>query len=281
MGIQFNTNYWPIVQFSLIEEVNDENFEQYKVNFLNLLLRCKKNKEKMLLICDLESDIGIPMKYVFKLALFNKKIFKFNKLYLQGVCVLSKSKTFKNIFKIYLSLITPSSPYKLCSSYAKINTYIEKEFQINFNTFVFSKDFLNKTNIIRNNEQQKELKEKSLSQNDGDYELSESSDNLDEIDSNDSSEDFHVKLNEAKKDNQMYLNENESSSKSELYDLLNKEDEQITLNLKIDDNENQEYINDKNSKNNKNNKNDINGKKDINNNKKSYKVPMTTSSLIA
>ena len=24
MGIQFNTDYWPIVQFSLVEEVNDE-----------------------------------------------------------------------------------------------------------------------------------------------------------------------------------------------------------------------------------------------------------------
>lgn len=266
MGIQFNTDYWPIVQFSLVEEVNDKNFEQYKVNFLNLLLRCKKKKEKILLICDLETDIAIPMKYVFKLALFNKKIFKFNKLYLQGVCVLSKSKTFKNIFKIYLSLITPSSPYKLCSSYTKINSYIEKEFLINFDTSVFSKDFLNKTNIIKNNtDQLKDNKEKLLSKNENekDSELSDFSDNLDETDSNDSSEDFYLKLNEAKKDNQIYLNENESSSKSELYDLLNKEEEPLMLNLKIDDDKNQESKNDKNSK------------------KKSYKVPMTTSSLIA
>lgn len=231
MGIQFNTDYWPIVQFSLVEEVNDENFEQYKVNFLNLLLRCKKNKEKMLLICNLETDITIPMKYVFKLALFNKKIFKFNKLYLQGVCVLSKSKTFKNIFKIYLSLITPSSPYKLCSSYIKINNYIKKEFQINFDTSIFSKDFLNNTNIIRNNNtQHKGIKENASSQDEEDEENSESSEtnnNLDEIDSNDSSEDFQQKLNEVKKDNQMYMNENESSSKSELYDLLNKEDDAL------------------------------------------------------
>jgi len=270
MGIQFNTDYWPIVQFSLVEEVNDENFEQYKVNFLNLLLRCKKNKEKILLVCDLENDVAIPMKYVFKLALFNKKIFKFNKLYLQGVCVLSTSKTFKNIFKIYLSLITPSSPYKLCSSYTKINSYIEKEFQINFDTSVFSKDFLNKTNIIRNNsKQQKNIKEKLLCQNGEDSELSEYSDNLDEIDSNDSSEDFHQKLNEFKKDNQMYMNENESSSKSELYDLLSKEEEPLMLNLKIDDDNNQEY------------KNNINSKNDKNSKKKSYKVPITTSSLIA
>lgn len=270
MGIKFNTDYWPIVQFRLIEEVNDENFENYKVNFLNLLLRCKKNKEKMLLICDLENDASIPMKYIFKLALFNKKIFKFNKLYLRGVCVLSKSKTFKNIFKIYLSLITPSAPYKLCSSYDKINNYIEKEFKINFDTYVFSKDFLNKINIIRNNtEQHKDIKEKLLSKNGEDYELSESSDNLDEIDSNDSSEDFHQKLNEAKKDNQMYMNENESSSKSELYDLLNKEEEPLILNLKINDDDDQEYINNKNSKIDKNSK------------KKSYKVPLTTSSLNA
>jgi hypothetical protein len=185
----------------------------------------------MLLICDLETDIPIPMKYVFKLALFNKKIYKFNKLYLQGVCVLSKSKTFKHIFKIYLSLITPSSPYKLCSSYDKINNYISKEFQINFNTSIFSKDFLNKSIIVINNsDQQEDIKEKSLCQNEEDAELSETSDNLDELDSNDSSEDFNQKLNEAKKDNQLYMYEYESSSKSELYELLNKEEENFSQN---------------------------------------------------
>jgi len=143
MGIQFNITYWPIVYFKLIGNINDEHFEDYKINYLNLLIKCKKKKENILLIADLNSNYDMPMKYIFKLALFNKKLFKFNKLYLQAVCIFNQSKSFKNLLKIYLSLITPSSPYKLCSSLDKINIYLKDSLNIHFDTNIFN---LNKEN---------------------------------------------------------------------------------------------------------------------------------------
>ena len=93
----------------------------------------------------------MPMKYIFKLALFNKKLFKFNKLHLHAVCIFSQSKSFKNLLKIYLSLITPSSPYKLCSSFDKINIYLKDNLNIIFDTNIFN---LNKENSTNNIEHQ-------------------------------------------------------------------------------------------------------------------------------
>jgi hypothetical protein len=149
MGLKFNINYWPIVHFKLIGNINDENFEIYKVYYLNLLIKCKKNKEKIILIADLNSNYDMPMKYIFKLALFNKKLFKFNKLYLNAVLIFSQSNSFKNLLKVYLSMITPSSPYKLCSSFEKINLYLTNNLNINFDVNIFNLNNVN--NVNQNN----------------------------------------------------------------------------------------------------------------------------------
>jgi hypothetical protein len=147
MGLKFNVNYWPIVHFKLIGNINDENFETYKLYYLNLLIKCKKNKEKIILIADLNSNYDMPMKYIFKLALFNKKLFKFNKLYLNAVLIFSQSQSFKNLLKVYLSMITPSSPYKLCSSFEKINLYLTNNLNINFDANIFNLNNVNQNNI--------------------------------------------------------------------------------------------------------------------------------------
>ena len=151
MGLKFNVNYWPIVHFKLIGNINDENFEEYKVYYLNLLIKCKKHKEKIILIADLNSNYEMPMKYIFKLALFNKKLFKFNKLYLNAVLIFSQSKSFKNLLKVYLSMITPSSPYKLCSSFEKINLYLTNNLNINFDVNIFNLNNVNNVNNVNQN----------------------------------------------------------------------------------------------------------------------------------
>ena len=169
MGLKFNINYWPIVHFKLIGNINDENFELYKVYYLNLLIKCKKNKEKIVLIADLNSNYDMPMKYIFKLALFNKKLFKFNKLYLNAVLIFSQSKSFKNLLNVYLSMITPSSPYKLCSSFEKINLYLSNNLNIHFDANIFNLDNVNnvnQNNIEKYNDNKLDLYKKL---NDDDY----------------------------------------------------------------------------------------------------------------
>ena len=193
MGFQFNTKHWPVIYFKACDEINDENFEEYKVNYLNLLIKSKKNKDKVFLIADLNTEIQIPMKYIFKLAAFNKKLYKFNKLYLKVVCIFSQSKSFKNLLKLYLSLITPSSPYKLCSSFDKINVYLKDSLDTYFDTNIFN---LNKENCINNNNENENHNE-------------------DENDNNNIN-----KLNLYKKLNEEEINEDEIN-KEEINDLKN------------------------------------------------------------
>ena len=189
MGLKFNINYWPIVHFKLIGNINDENFEEYKVYYLNLLIKCKKHNEKIILIADLNSNYEMPMKYIFKLALFNKKLFKFNKLYLNAVLIFSQSKSFKNLLNVYLSMITPSSPYKLCSSFEKINLYLTNNLNIHFDANIFNLNNVNQNqdNIEKYNDNYNnnklDLYKKLNDENTNDIELI--GDNDDNNDNND------------------------------------------------------------------------------------------------
>tara|TARA_A100001015_G_C14492988_1_gene519976 strand:- start:38 stop:391 length:354 start_codon:yes stop_codon:yes gene_type:complete len=117
MVLSFNEENWPVVYFYIgNNEINDELFESYKINYLNLLLKCKRKKEKMILISDLNTDNNLPIKYVMKQAMFNRKINNFNKLYVAAVCIYCKNSSFKNILNMYFTLTKPASPYKLCTS---------------------------------------------------------------------------------------------------------------------------------------------------------------------
>ena len=139
MVFKFNTSKWPVVYFYSDEnEVNDEIFESYKINYLNLLIKCKKEKIKMIFISDLNTKYSLPVKYVIKQAMFNKKINHFNKLYVAAVCIYCKNKSFKNILNMYFTITKPESPYKLCTSLEKITNFLKDKIKYNFDASVFS-----------------------------------------------------------------------------------------------------------------------------------------------
>jgi hypothetical protein len=134
----FNLEFWPIVYLKLNDkEINENSFEEYKKYYLNLLLRCKKNNEKMVLICNLNSGRMLPLDYVMKQAQFNKEIHKFNKDYIETVCILCKEKSFKNVLNLYFTVAKPANPYKLSRSFEKINSYLKDKFNINFDVSIF------------------------------------------------------------------------------------------------------------------------------------------------
>ena len=140
----FNLDYWPIVYFkSSGDYIDDESFEEYKKYYLNLLIKCKNNNEKMILICNLNKLTSYPMEFIIKQAEFSKQIFKFNKEYLKCVCILCKNKSFKNILNLYFTFVKPSSPYKLCRSFDKINKYLIEKFDVNFQSNIFDDNIKN------------------------------------------------------------------------------------------------------------------------------------------
>ena len=138
----FNVDRWPIVYLKAISgnSITDDSFESYKKMYLELLVKAKKNNEKMILICNLNTSGNLPLKYIMKQAQFNKEIYKFNKEYVKCVCILCKDKSFKNILNLYFSVAKPAAPYKLCRSIEKANKFLLDSFKINFDVNVFEKD---------------------------------------------------------------------------------------------------------------------------------------------
>ena len=91
----------------------------------------------MVLICNLNNTGNVPLNYIMKQAQFNKEIYKFNKEYLRGVCILCSDKNFKNILNLYFSVSKPAAPFKLCRSFSKVNKYLDEKFNIKFDSHVF------------------------------------------------------------------------------------------------------------------------------------------------
>jgi hypothetical protein len=169
----FNLEHWPIVYFKSenkeknIDNDND-NFEQYKEFYLNLLIKCKRNKEQMIVICDLMDIIStnnnVPMKYIMKHVKFNKEIYKFNKEYVKGVCILCNNKNIKNILNIYFGMVKPATIIKVFRSYSKANIFIKDILKINFDINIYNKKNIEEINEeesdeIINNKLSNELKE--------------------------------------------------------------------------------------------------------------------------
>ena len=139
MSSIFNLEHWPVVLLSTDNnELNDESFDNYKRNYINLLLKCKNEGTKIILICSLNTNGNIPIKYIAKQSEFNKEMYNYNKEYVKCVCILCKEKSFKNILNLYFTMAKPATPYKLCRSIEKVNKYLNEVMKINFNANVYN-----------------------------------------------------------------------------------------------------------------------------------------------
>ena len=137
----FNLDYWPIVYFkSFGNDVDDESFDEYKKYYLSLLIKCKNNNEKMILVCNLNKITSYPMEFIYKQVEFSKQIFKFNQEYLKCVCILCENRSFKNILNLFFTLVKPASPYKLCKNFDKVDKYLFEVFNITFKSYILDKE---------------------------------------------------------------------------------------------------------------------------------------------
>lgn len=186
----FNLDHWPIVYFySNNIKLDDESFNAYKESYLSLLVKCKKNKEKMLLICNLNNNNNIDnisIKYIMKLSQFNKEIYKFNKEYLIGVCIICNSKSFKNILNLYFTVSKPAAPYKLCRNIEKANIFIKEKCNINFDLNIYK----NNTNEFINHE---EIENEESEENEGIYN-EENIENNDNLENEDDIENLNIEI---------------------------------------------------------------------------------------
>jgi hypothetical protein len=157
--ICFNTKFWPLVYFYIDDNgMNQDDFEEYKKTYLKILVKCKKEKTKIILISDLNNQNKLELKYVMKQAYFNLKIEKFNKLYVRIVCVYLTDKSFKKILNMYFNICKPYCPYKICVSYDLINKFIKETTNEEHDTHIFKNLIHDISNLNENEKNYKEIK---------------------------------------------------------------------------------------------------------------------------
>ena len=134
----FNLDNWPIIYIKNKNNfLNDNILEEYKKDYLSILIRCKNNKEKIILFMDIYEKTEVQMPYIKKMAGFHKSVEEYNKLYVEYIYVLCKSKIMKNVISMLLSVETPAVSCKIIRSLDKLeSSFLEnhkkdiKEFKI-------------------------------------------------------------------------------------------------------------------------------------------------------
>ena len=134
----FNLDNWPIIYIKNKNNcLNDVILEEYKKDYLTILIRCKNNKEKIILFMDIYEKTEVQMPYIKKMAEFHKSVEEYNRLYVEYIYVLCKSKIMKSIISMLLSVENPAVRCKIIRSLNKLqSSFLEnhkkdiKEFKI-------------------------------------------------------------------------------------------------------------------------------------------------------
>ncbi len=106
--------------------ISESLFEEYKENYLKELLVCKQNKEKIILIIDVNELPGLPLQYMVKQKEFNKQVFHLNEKYVECVFIYCKNKMMKQMIQMNMMLEKTAAPLYICRSVEKLNRSIQK-----------------------------------------------------------------------------------------------------------------------------------------------------------
>ncbi len=139
------------IQFKNIQ-INDEIFENYTRKYLELLISCKKHKEKIYVIIDINEFESLPLPYLLKQAQFNRKIFQYNQKYLHCAYIYCKNKVFKKMIKMFMMVEKPAVPMRIIRSITKLNNSILENYKINFDCHLFLNKIKNIKEDLNNND---------------------------------------------------------------------------------------------------------------------------------
>jgi len=131
MFAEFNTDQWPIVHIHFNpENITEENYNKYTLDYLSLLLRAKEEQIKIIILYNLDK-LNIQLNYIKKIAGFNKSIKKYN--YVIFVGIITKRTCISKVIKMYLMFDTPICPFKVLEDYNELEEYMKDEFELCIN----------------------------------------------------------------------------------------------------------------------------------------------------
>jgi hypothetical protein len=136
----FLVNEFPIIYISIkSDDFSDENLTYYQNSFVNVLLRAKNEKQKIIILLDLfQCDHStFNMDNLMKQANFYKSIMKYCALYVQHVYILSNRTDLHFFVKIFRTFGKSDVPYKIVKNTEKIEQNIYKKYntKVELNNF--------------------------------------------------------------------------------------------------------------------------------------------------
>lgn len=149
----FLVNDFPIVYISIkSDDFSDENLTYYQNSFINILLRAKDEKQKIIILLDLfECDNStFNMDNLMKQANFYKSIMKYTALYVQHVYILSNRNDLHFFVKIFRTFGKSDVPYKIVKNTEKIEQNIYKKYQTKVVLKDFKSDLIDKSLLLVN-----------------------------------------------------------------------------------------------------------------------------------
>ena len=148
MNIDYNQ--WPIVKIKYKDIVlNDEIFEDYKLQFLNILKKCKDLNQKCLLIIDLLDMKKIPMKYMMRQKKFHNQIIDHTVKYIQNIFIVLKHNALRNILSIFVKMSKKKQTFYFLKELQEAYDIIENKFIIENNTIKDNVNLNDNTGIIK------------------------------------------------------------------------------------------------------------------------------------
>jgi hypothetical protein len=149
----FLVNDFPIIYISIkSDECNDETLISYQNSMINILLRTKNEKQKIIILLDLfQCDSStFNMSNLMKQANFYKSIMKYTTLYIQHVYILSNRTDLSFFVKIFKRFGKSDVPYKIVKNTEKIEENIYKKYNTNVKLNQFKNENIDKSQLLEN-----------------------------------------------------------------------------------------------------------------------------------
>lgn len=151
MFAKFLVQEFPIVYISIdSEHFNDENFEKYKSSYVNLLLKAKSEKQRMIILLDLFDCDGatFKMENILKQASFYKSVMDHSMKYVQHVYILSHRTDLHFFIKIFKTFGKSIVPYKVVHNTEKIEQNIYKKYGVKIDLHSFKVENIDVSSCI-------------------------------------------------------------------------------------------------------------------------------------
>ncbi len=151
MFSSFLISEFPIVYISInSDHFNDENFEKYKSSYINLLLKAKNEKQRMIILLDLIGcdNATFKMENILKQASFYKSVMEHSIKYVQHVYIISNRNDLHVLIKIFKTFAKSLVPYKVVHNTEKIEQNIYKKYQVKVKLNQFKSENIDQSKLI-------------------------------------------------------------------------------------------------------------------------------------